>query len=102
MKLSQLHEGRDDEVMQLIKREMWPIAKRLQRPLKNGQVATLRDKDGSVLRDSAAKAIEIIGKYRGNNAAQHIRAIEAATDYKEVQRILTNVLLKSTGDGVVR
>lgn len=102
MKLVQLHEARHDAVMKMVQRELWPIAKRLERTLKNGQVVTMRDKDGSVLRDSQAKAKEIIAQYKGDNAEQHFRAIDNAADYKDVQRILTNVLLKGAGDAVVR
>lgn len=102
MKLEQLHEGRHDQVMKLVQKELWPIAKRLERKLKNGQTVTMRDKDGSVLRDSQEKAKEIIAHYKGDNAPQHMRAIDNAADYQDVQRILTNVLLKGTGDAVVK
>lgn len=102
MKLEQLHEARQDQVMKLVQRELWPIAKRLERTLKSGQVVTMRDKDGSVLRDSQEKAKEIVRHYKGDNASQHMRAIDNAADYRDVQKILTNVLLKSTGDAVVK
>lgn len=102
MKLEHLHEARQDQVMKLVQRELWPIAKRLERPLKTGQVVTMRDKDGSVLKDSQEKAKEIVRHYKGDHAEQHIRAIDNAADYQDVQKILTNVLLKSTGDAVVK
>lgn len=102
MKLQHLYEKREDQVMKLVQRELWPIAKTLERTLKNGSTVTMRDKDGSVLTASQEKAKEIIQQYKGDNAPQHIRAIDGATDYKQVQSILTNVLLKSTGNAVVR
>lgn len=105
MKLLDLHESkqpRHDEVMKLVQAELWPIAKRLERALNNGTVVTMRDKDGTVLADSQSKAIEIVQKYKGDHAAKHIRAIKDAMDYKEVQHILSNVLLHGEGQAVVR
>ncbi len=102
MKIQDLYEGRQDKVQTLIQNELWPIAKRLEKKLKNGQTITLRDKDGSVLKDSVAKAIEIVTQYKGNNAEMHIRAIQAAHDYTQVQQILSNVLLHGDGQAVVR
>lgn len=105
MKLQDLHENkqpRHDEVMKLVQKELWPIAKRLERALKGGTVVTMRDKDGSVLADSQRKAIEIVQKYKGDHAGKHIRAIQAASDYKEVQHILSNVLLHGEGQSVVK
>lgn len=102
MKLTDLHEGRQDAVMKTIQQELWPIAKRLEKKLKSGNVVSMRDRDGSVLRDSQAKAIEIIQQYTGTNAGPHIRAVNDATDYRQVQQILSNVLLKNMGHGTVK
>ena len=102
MNLTQLHEGHEDAVTRLIQREMWPIATQLEKTLKSGQIVTMRDKDGSVLIESKAKANEIVDQYTGINAEMHRRAIDKATDYQDVQKILTNVLLKNKGYGVVK
>lgn len=102
MKLQDLHEGKYDQVIKLVQKELWPIAKRLEVRGKNGAVKTMRDVDGSVLRDSQEKAREIIAQYKGSNAEQHLRAINNARSYEEVMHTLTNVLLKTSGQGVIR
>ena len=105
MKMVDLHEGRkgrEDAVMKTIQQELWPIAKRLEKTLKSGSVVPLPDRDGSVLRDSQAKAIEIIQQYTGTNSHAHIQAVNNATDYRQVQQILSNVLLKNMGQSVVK
>ncbi len=102
MKIQDLYEGRQDKVMKTIQSELWPIAKRLEKTLKSGQTVTMRDRDGSVLRDSQHKAIEIVQQYTGTNSGPHIEAINQATQYQDIQKILSNVLLKNMGDAVVQ
>ncbi len=102
MKMSDLYEGRQDAVMKTIQKELWPIAKRLEKTLKSGSTVTMPDRDGSVLRDSQQKAIEIIQQYTGTNAHSHIQAVNQANDYRQVQQILSNVLLKNMGQGTVK
>ena len=100
--MQDLHEGRQDAVMKTIQSELWPIAQKLERTLKSGQKVSMPDRDGSVLRDSQQKAIEIIQQYTGTNAHSHINAVNKATDYRQVQQILSNVLLKNMGHGTVK
>jgi len=102
MNLQDLYEGREDKVLQLVQTELWPIMDPLKMTLKNGQTVMKRDKDGSILKKSIEKAIEIIKQYKGDHAERHIRAVQALTDYRDVQTMLTNVLLHGDGHGVVR
>lgn len=85
-----------DKVANLIQTELWPIAKRLEREGKRGTY-TLPDRDGSVLADTKAKAIEIINEYIGVNKEQHTRAVMNAVMYTDIHTLLTNVLLKNEG-----
>lgn len=91
-----------DKVDRMIQKTLWPLAKPLEMKLSNGTIVTKKDRDGSVLAAMKQKSAEIINTYSGKHKQTHLDVVNSATDYKEILRLMTNVMLYNMGNGVVK
>lgn len=96
---SALHQ---DKVDRMIQKTLWPLVKPLEMKLSNGTTVTRKDRDGSVLAAMKQKSAEIINQYSGKHKQTHLDVINAATDYKQILKLMTNVMLYNMGVGVVK
>ena len=103
MKLASLYESKMDQVNKTIQTELWPLVHQLDVTLPGGKVIQRPDKDGAVLRAMQNKANAIIDMYMDvSRASPHHRQVDQAQSYQQVLGLMTNVLMKSTGLGVVK
>lgn len=93
-------EAKTDQVNKLVQSELWPLVKPLEMKTASGTTVMKRDKDGSVLQAVKSKALDIVDKYSGDNKQKHTDVINSATNYMDVIKLLTNVMLFNNKLGV--